>query len=122
MSKIIGNPVGTTLPKSDWKQTDPSKGDYIKNKPEVTNPSVGQFLSIKEIDEDGHITKLEATEVSVDNTLASEVTTLKGLVGDTSVAKQIEDAIDNYYTKVQIDNYEFITVEDIDTICGNTSE
>jgi hypothetical protein len=34
MSKIIGNPVGTTLPKSDWKQTDPTKGDYIKNKPD----------------------------------------------------------------------------------------
>ena len=34
MSKIIGNPVGTTLPKSDWKQTDPNKGDYIKNKPD----------------------------------------------------------------------------------------
>ena len=34
MSKIIGNPVGTTLPKSDWKQIDPNKGDYIKNKPD----------------------------------------------------------------------------------------
>ena len=34
MSKIIGNPVGTTLPKPDWTQTDPSKGDYIKNKPD----------------------------------------------------------------------------------------
>jgi hypothetical protein len=35
MSKIIGNPVGTTLPKPDWKQNDPTKGDYIKNKPDV---------------------------------------------------------------------------------------
>lgn len=33
--KIIGNPVGTTLPKPDWSQTDPTKGDYIKNKPEI---------------------------------------------------------------------------------------
>ena len=31
--KIIGVTVGTTLPKPDFNQTDPSKGDYIKNKP-----------------------------------------------------------------------------------------
>ena len=57
MSKIIGNPVGTTLPKPDWNQTDPNKGDYIKNKPDV-----------------------EA---------------LKTLVGDTSVADQINTAVAN---------------------------
>ena len=33
MSKIIGVTVGTTLPKPNFKQTDPTKGDYIKNKP-----------------------------------------------------------------------------------------
>jgi hypothetical protein len=27
---------------------------------------------------------------------------------------------DRYYTKTQIDNYELITVDDIDTICGGT--
>ena len=32
--KIIGVTVGTTLPKPDFKQTDPTKGDYIKNKPD----------------------------------------------------------------------------------------
>lgn len=31
--KIIGVTVGTPLPKPDWLQTDPKKGDYIKNKP-----------------------------------------------------------------------------------------
>ena len=64
MSKIIGNPVGTTLPKSDWKQNDPTKGDYIKNKPEVVDPSVGEFLTIKTIDEDGNITEFETVESS----------------------------------------------------------
>lgn len=34
MSKIIGNTVGTGLPKPDMRQTDPSKGDYIKGKEE----------------------------------------------------------------------------------------
>ena len=32
--KIIGVAVGTTLPKPDFKQTDATKGDYIKNKPD----------------------------------------------------------------------------------------
>ena len=32
--KIIGVTVGTQLPKPDFKQTDPEKGDYIKNKPD----------------------------------------------------------------------------------------
>lgn len=35
MSKIIGATVGTTLPKPNWDQKDPAKGDYIKNKPGV---------------------------------------------------------------------------------------
>ena len=35
MSKIVGITVGTTLPKPNWKQNDPTKGDYIKNKPSV---------------------------------------------------------------------------------------
>ena len=37
MSKIIGNPTVTPPPKPDWNQTDFSKGDYIKNKPNVAN-------------------------------------------------------------------------------------
>lgn len=31
--KIRGNTVGTTMPRPDWNQTDPTKADYIKNKP-----------------------------------------------------------------------------------------
>lgn len=33
MAIIPGNPVGTTMPRPDWNQTDPTKADYIKNKP-----------------------------------------------------------------------------------------
>lgn len=32
--KIIGVTVGTTTPKPNFNQTDPKKGDYIKNKPD----------------------------------------------------------------------------------------
>ena len=33
MAKIIGNTVGIPNPQSDWLQDDPTKADYIKNKP-----------------------------------------------------------------------------------------
>lgn len=33
--KIRGNTVGTTMPRPDWDQTDPTKADYILNKPVV---------------------------------------------------------------------------------------
>ena len=33
--RIIGNTVGTTTPKPNFKQTDPTKGDYIKGKPNL---------------------------------------------------------------------------------------
>ena len=32
--RIIGVTVGTQLPKPNFKQNDPTKGDYIKNKPD----------------------------------------------------------------------------------------
>lgn len=35
-----------------------------------------------------------------------------------AIVTQINDAIANYYTKTQIDTMEFITIEDIDEICG----
>ena len=34
MAKIIGNTTATPNPRPDWKQTDKTKADYIKNKPE----------------------------------------------------------------------------------------
>lgn len=30
---IIGNTVGTTMPRPDWSQADPTKADYVKNRP-----------------------------------------------------------------------------------------
>jgi hypothetical protein len=35
MAKIIGTPTVTPAPKPDWNQTDPTKADYIKNKPDI---------------------------------------------------------------------------------------
>lgn len=39
--QIRGNTVGTTMPQPDWNQTDPTRADYIKNKPNALNESGG---------------------------------------------------------------------------------
>lgn len=33
MAKIIGGTTATPIPVADWKQTNPNRADYIKNKP-----------------------------------------------------------------------------------------
>jgi hypothetical protein len=59
--KIIGITVGSPLPKPDFKQTDPSKGDYIKNKPKfATNDEIIEMLIQEDmfpivVDSDGNI-------------------------------------------------------------------
>ena len=65
--------------------------------------------------------KADKTELALkaDQTALDAVSTL---VGDTSVATQISNATTNYYTKAQIDAFEFITVADIDEICGTIIE
>lgn len=35
MTKIIGNVVGLPSPRSNWNQTDETKADFIKNKPDI---------------------------------------------------------------------------------------
>ena len=42
------------------------------------------------------------------------------LVGDIPVEEQINNTIVNYYTKSEIDTYEFITAEEIHAICGGS--
>ena len=44
--KIIGVTVGSPLPKPDFKQTDPTKGDFIKNKPKIaTDDEIIEMLT-----------------------------------------------------------------------------
>ena len=55
--KIIGVTVGTTLPKPNFKQTDPTKGDYIKNKPD--------FDGLKDIVDDVVDTAAQKSQVQI---------------------------------------------------------
>ena len=91
MSKIIGVTVGTTLPKPNFKQTDPTKGDYIKNKPDF----------------DGLKSKVEQIEVRVDTMQenAYDDTELRGVVSE-NVAKidTLNELVGNTKVEIQIDN------------------
>ena len=54
--KIIGITVGTQLPKPNFKQTDPTKGDYIKNKPDFAGlenkvDTIGVLVGDKSVSE-----------------------------------------------------------------------
>lgn len=53
MSVIKGNTVGTTMPRSDWNETDPKKASYIKNKPAALDGEAGGYYtpSVSNLDE-----------------------------------------------------------------------
>ena len=50
MAKIIGNTVGMGLPKPDMRQTDPTKGDYVKGKEAYVNDALTQAKTSGEFD------------------------------------------------------------------------
>ena len=72
--KIRGNPVGTTMKRPDFNQTNPKKSDYILNNPipQVTEKDEGKILQVK----DG---KWSAEEIAT---------------GETATDKEVEKVID----------------------------
>jgi hypothetical protein len=95
--KIIGVTVGTALPKPNFDQTDPKKGDYIKGDRSFLN-------AIKTINGVGPDSNGDFV-IAVDDTLTQagvaadakvvgeSIETVNNLVGDVPVATQIADAI-----------------------------
>ena len=70
--KIVGNTVGTSLPKPNLMQDNPKKGDFVKGKDEfrkrtgVNIPGgakVGQAIVVQAVDENGNPTEWEATDI-----------------------------------------------------------
>lgn len=55
VGKIRGNTVGTSMPRPDWNQTDPSKADYIQNKPDIDAIVNAGVLTATDPNNDGRI-------------------------------------------------------------------
>ena len=52
--EIIGNTTATPNPRPDWNQTDETKADYIKNKPDIEQLIANQKNGLRfSITEDG---------------------------------------------------------------------
>jgi hypothetical protein len=78
MTRIIGNTTATPNPRPDWNQTDSTKADFIKNKPDI----------------DGLTKRVSDNEDAIE--------TLNG-TGDGSVDKKINDAFNDFATNVSND-------------------
>lgn len=68
MSKIIGNTTTTPVPRSDWNQTDKTKADFIRHKPELG------AISEKDIIEKSDLTTDIQSSLEEINTKANIVT------------------------------------------------
>lgn len=63
MTKIIGNTTATPYPRPDWEQNDPTKADYIKNKPS----------KVSQLENDsGYITSEDKTDINARITTVQE--------------------------------------------------
>lgn len=73
MSKIIGSTTTTPVPRSDWSQTDKTKADFIRHKPELGAISEKDIIdkadlntdiqsSLEEIDTKANVVTLSTDE------------------------------------------------------------
>lgn len=101
--KIIGVTVGTTLPKPNFKQTDPTKGDYIKNKPDFDGLKnkvnvVSDLVGDKSVSEQ---ISLALAEISSDNVVHGDAKALLSNIIETYILN-----ID--YSAIQFDVSEIV--------------
>ena len=127
--KIIGVTVGTTLPKPNFDQTDPSKGDYIRGDRsflhmDETLATAGRHADAKatgdainkvqtSIDEIkiaiGNLDNKYYTESEIDSMMDN----VNAAIDEKSDANHLHD--DMYYTETEIDNKLSVMQSDIDT-------
>lgn len=106
----------------EWLSEKPklAEGEYLWQRSNVILSDGETITSEAYCASDDSVTA-DSIQVALGYTPANQ-SDLTALVGDTSVATQITNALTNHYTKTEIDNYEFITIADIDAICGGVTE
>ena len=76
MSKILGSITTTPMPRSNWAQTDPTKSDFIYNKPE----NVSDFINDAEYASIDYVDKaVSENQVNIDK-VSDAVADLSGTV------------------------------------------
>ena len=85
--KIIGATVGTSLPKPNFDQTDPRKGDYIKGDRSFITPDDTLAVQGRPADSKATGDAIKEMQASVDE-----------------VASVVENLNDTYYTESEIDS------------------
>lgn len=96
--KIIGVTVGTTLPKPNFEQTDPTKGDYIRNKPDFDGLK-GDVEQIKTLVGDTAVSEQINSAVSSSAVLYSEAQELTD--EQKEIARANIGAIDESYVVIE---------------------
>lgn len=86
MGKIIGNTIATPMTIPDWNQTDETKADYIKNK-----PNIGDLASLTEIGKENLTLDVQESLDKADNSIQS----LDGYATETYVGEQIAAMVDS---------------------------
>ena len=110
MAKIIGHTTATPTPVSDWNQTDNTKSDYIKNKPDI-NSIIAQ--NIADLVDSAPVTLNTLNELAAAlgddpnfaTTIVTQIGSLETKVGDAAVAEQINSAV-SQKSQVQIITWE----------------
>lgn len=81
MKKIIGNTVGTGLPKPNMMQTNPNKGDYVRGKEEFAKQHAFETNHTLTL-EDGILSVNTTDRMEQDNTLPITSAGVHAVVGN----------------------------------------
>ena len=105
--KIIGVTVGTTLPKPNFNQTDPTKGDYIRNKPDF-DALRNDVNAIKTLV--GDIPVSEQINTAIDNMIFITEMDIDIICGAISVSTSVAltDGVSGKSYELYINNGEFV--------------
>lgn len=104
MSKIIGNTTTTPVPRSDWSQTDKTKADFIRHKPELGAISEKDIIDKADLNTDIQSSLEEIdTKANVVTLTTEEYTALEQAEAtNANTLYMLTDAEEEIRTQVQI--------------------
>lgn len=119
--KIIGYTVGTTLPKPSLKQTDPSKGDFIKDKDVLddryyTETEVDSFL-----DEKANATNVAYINTTDNETVTDTETSSASVIVDSYLSDTSTNPVQNKVVTTKFNEVD-ASIGALEPLVGTTAE